>query len=215
SRFVTMTAVLIVMIVAARVILYFALTPVAQDASPTPFDLFFTTLTMAGVVWLVLELIEGRRFARPRVRLLALSASALAFVAAVYAVAGFASGAILWGYENLLRRVVADTNLDLLHFSLHPLSATRIALEFALVMLHASVVYGIVVVLRVPSLFWRVPATPAARGSVVSGWLAGAAAATLLARGVGAAVPLGPLWLALGATAAAAAAVAHTRGRMR
>src|SRR5262249_49466190 len=123
SRFVTMTAVLIVMIVAARVILYFALTPVAQDASPTPFDLFFTTLTMAGVVWLVLELIEGRRFARPRVRLLALTASSLTLVAAVYGVTGFASGLVLWGYENLLRRVVADTNLDLLHFSLHPLSA--------------------------------------------------------------------------------------------
>ena len=36
--------------------------------------------------------------------------------------AGVADGWLLWGYERLLRRVVADTDLDLLHFSLHPLS---------------------------------------------------------------------------------------------
>src|SRR5499427_1106392 len=213
SRYVVLTAILIVMIVAARVVLYFALAPLAPSGGPTPFDLLFTTLTMSGVVWLALDLIERRRYALPRVKLLPPSATTRSVLA--YAAVGFAGGLVLWGYEELLRRVVADTDLDLLHFSLHPVSAARIALEFALVLLHASIVWAVVTVLRVPSLFWRLPSTPAARSSVVGGWLVGAAGAALLARASGSAVPIGPLWLALGAAAAAAAAVARTRTSMR
>ena len=213
SRYVVLTAVLIVMIVAARVIVYFAFAPISPPPGPTPFDLLFTTLTMAGVVWLALDLIERRRYAPPRVKLLPPSAATLIVVA--YAIAAFASGLVLWGYEDLLRRVVADTDLDILHFSLHPVSAARISLEFALVLLHASVVWAAATVLRVPSLFWRLPATRPARTSLVAGWLAGAVAATLLARTWGSAVPIGPLWLALGVAAAGAAAVARTRTGMR
>jgi signal transduction histidine kinase len=213
SRYVVLTATLIVMIVTARLILYLAFAPITPSAGPTPFDLLFTTLTMAGVVWLALDLLERRRYALPRATLLPPSGATLIVVA--YAVAGFAIGLVLWGYEDLLRRVVADTDLDLLHFSLHPVSAARIALEFALVLLHASVIWAAATVLRVPSLFWRLPATRAARASVVAGWLAGAAGATILARESGSLVPIGPLWLALGASAAAAAAVARTRTSMR
>jgi signal transduction histidine kinase len=215
SRFVVLTATLIVMIVAARVILYVALTPLAPSPGPTPFDLFFTTLTMAGVVWLALDLIERRRFALPRVRLLPPSSSTWTTIAIAYAVVGFATGLVLWGYEDLLRRVVADTDVDLLHFSLHPLSAARITLEFALVLLHASVIWASAAVLRVPSLFWRVPATRPGRISVLLGWLAGTVAATAMARASDAAVPLGPLWVALLVALACAAAVARTRIGMR
>src|SRR5262249_6727868 len=155
SRYVVLTAILIVMIVVARLILYFALTPIAPSGGPTPFDLLFTTLTMSGVVWLALDLIERRRYALPRVKLL--PASEAMPVVGAYAIVGFASGLLLWGYQDLLRRVVADTDLDLLHFSLHPVSAARIALEFALVLLHASVVWTAATVVRVPSLFWRLP----------------------------------------------------------
>ena len=215
SQFVVLTATLIVMIVAARMIMYVALTPLAPAMGPTPFDLLLTTVTMAGVVWLALDLIERRRFALPRVSLLAPSSRTWTTVALAYAVAGFATGLVLWGYEDLLRRVVADTGFDLLHFSLHPLSAARIALEFALVLLHASVIWAAAAVLRVPSLFWRVPTTRPGRISVAGGWLAGTAAATLLARTSDAALPFGPLWVALLVAAACAAAVARTRTGMR
>ena len=76
SRFLIMTAVLVMIVVAVRFILYAALKPIAPSAQPTPFDLLFTTLTMAGVVWLVLDVIEGRRFAEPLLRMLAPSVSA-------------------------------------------------------------------------------------------------------------------------------------------
>jgi signal transduction histidine kinase len=213
SRYVVLTAILIVMIVAARLILYVALAPIAPSPSPTPFDLLFTTLTMAGVVWLALDLIERRRYAPPRVKLLPAARAALIVVA--YAAAGLASGLVLWGYEDLLRRVVADTDLDLLHFSLHPVSAARIAVEFALVLLHASVLWAAAMVLRVPSLFWRLPSTRDARAWAAGGWLAGAGGAAVLARLYGSHVPIGPLCVALAAAAAAAAAVARTRTGMR
>src|SRR6185436_10664157 len=70
SRFVALTALLIVLVVVVRGILYLALVPLAQTPAPTPADLFLTTLTLAAVVWLVLDLIERRRAARPRLRLL-------------------------------------------------------------------------------------------------------------------------------------------------
>src|SRR6185295_16432385 len=102
-------------------ILYLALVPLAPTSAPTPLDLLLTTLTLAAVVWLVLDLIEARRVARPRLPLLAPTTAAVIVVVAAYVVAGLADGWLLWAYERLLRRVVADTDLDLLHFSLHPL----------------------------------------------------------------------------------------------
>jgi hypothetical protein len=142
SRFVALTALLIVLVVVVRGILYLALVPLAQTPAPTPADLFLTTLTLAAVVWLVLDLTERRR-------------AGAAAPAAVDADHGRPDGGggrvrrrgprrrwLLWAYERLLRRVVADTDLDLLHFSLHPLSGARVAVEFSLVLLHAAVIWG-------------------------------------------------------------------------
>jgi signal transduction histidine kinase len=215
SRFVTLTAVLIVMVVCVRVLFYVALTPIAPSRAPTPLDLFLTTVTMAAVVWLVLDLIERRRAARPRLPLLSQSSSALAAVAAAAGATGLATAWLLWGYEALLRRVVADTNLDLLHFSLHPLSAGRITIEFALVLLHAAVIWGAVAILRLPAALWRVPRARAWRLAAGLGWLAGTLVGTAIARAVWQPVPLGPLWIALGAAALSAAALARIGGRMR
>ena len=122
-----------------------------------PLDLLLTTLTMAAVVWLVLDLIERRRFARPRVRMLPATTASRIAVASAFFLAGVVTAALLWGYERLLRRVVADTNLDLLHFSLHPLSSGRLAVEFALVLLHAAVIWGAAAVLRLPPTLMRAP----------------------------------------------------------
>jgi len=97
SRFVLLAALLIVIVVGARVILYVALEPIAPSPGPTPFDLLFTTATMAAVVWLVLDLVERRRTARPRPALLLPGTASIAGAMAAYAAAGFASTALLWG----------------------------------------------------------------------------------------------------------------------
>jgi signal transduction histidine kinase len=215
SRFVALTAVLILLVVGVRAILYVALVPLAPDDAPTPADLLLTTLTLTAVVWLVLDLIERRRIARPRLRLLPTDAGAMLKAAAVYAAAGLANGLLLWAYERLLRRVVADTDLDLLHFSLHPLSAARVAVEFALLLLHASVIWGAAAINRLPSTFWRRPRTRLWRAIVVGGWLAGAVVATLIARLSDPPIPIGPMWMALLFAGASAAALGRVEGRIR
>jgi signal transduction histidine kinase len=215
SRFLATTALLIVVVVGVRVVLYFALTPIAPTSAPTPFDLLLTTLTMATVVWLVLDLIERRRFARPLPRMLASTAGAAMTVAAASFAAGVANGWLLWGYERVLRSVVADTSLDLLHFSLHPVSASRLAVEFALVLLHASVIWGAVAIIRAPATLWRMPRGLSWRVMAASAWLAGAFAATMVARAVWPPVPLGPLWVALIAIGVSAKGLARLGGRMR
>ena len=215
SRFVLLAALLIVIVVSARVILYFALAPIAPSAGPTPFDLLFTTTTMAAVVWIVLDLFERRRSARPRPALALPATASIAGVAAAYALAGVASVVILWGYEDFLSLVVADTNLDLLHFSLHPLSPARVALEFALVMLHASVIWAVVAILRLPALVWRLPRHDPWRAAAAASAIAGGAAATIVTRLAGAPIPFGPMWIAFAVAAGCAATVARAGVRMR
>src|SRR5205814_3021711 len=214
SRFLATTALLIVVLVGVRGVLYFALTPIAPTPAPTPFDLLLTTLTMATVVWLVLDLTERRRFARPLPRMLAPAAGAAMTVAAGYFAAGLANGWLLWGYERVLQRVVADTNLDLLHFSLHPVSASRLAVEFALVLLHAAVIWGAAASIRVPAAVWRTPRALWWRVTAASAWLAGALAATTVAGAVWPPVPIGPLWVALLVAGVSAMALAEMGGRM-
>ena len=214
-RFAAFTAILIGLIIAARGVLFVALSPLADERTPTPFDLLLTTLSMAAVVWLVLDMIERRRFARPRVRMLSPVPLVRLAYCAVFVLTGAASAGVMWGYERVLQRVVADTNLDLLHFSLHPLSGGRLALEFALVLLHASVLWGAAALVRLPATFLRAPRGRSWRLSALGGWLAGVLATSALAWSSAAAVPIGPMWLAILASGACALALARVNGRMR
>ncbi len=217
SRFLALTSAVVVMVVIVRVILYVALAPFASTSDPTPLELLLTTITMAAVVWVVLDLVERRRTARPRLPLLAPAPDTMVVVATAYAAAAATAALLIWAYELLLRRLVAETTIDLLHFSLHPLSAGRISIEFALALLHASVIWAAVAVLRLPAARWRLPGTAGVRGAAVLGWLAGSVAGTLVAGAVWrtSGVPLGPLWVALVAAGAAAVAFAHLGHRMR
>ena len=215
SRFLWMTALLIVVAVLARAVLLIALGPLVDTPGRTPFDLLLTTLTMGAVVWLVLDLIERRRFARSRVRMLTPTVGEHLLVAAAFALTGLATAWLLWGYERLMQQVVADTNLDLLHFSLHPLSGGRLAVEFALVLLHASVIWGAAAVIRLPSTLLRTPRGRSWRIAAAGGWLAGALAVSALARVAAPALPVGPMWIALLVAAGCALAVGRVRGRMR
>ena len=51
-------------------------------------------------------------------------------------------------YERALWALVSNTSLDVLHFSLHPLSAGRLSVAFALVLLHAAVMWIAVAIIR-------------------------------------------------------------------
>jgi signal transduction histidine kinase len=207
--FVVATAAVVGLLVAARFVLYFALLPFAPPGEPTPFDLLCTTLSMTALVWLGVDLIERRRVARPRVPVAGGTTQSIAIVTVAYAVTGAASVWLLWNYEHVLRGIVADTPFDLLHFSLHPLSVGRLALSFSVVLLHAAAVWTAAGLIRLPSLFLRVPRPLAFRLTVLP-WFAGATVALGALRS-DRTVPLTPLLLAVGAAGAGAAALVLLR----
>ena len=86
-------------LVLSRSVLLLSTTQVEMaQALAGPLDLFLAGLLAAAVVCLAVDLIEGRRLARPRARLLAPDAGA--FVAAVYLGAGVLDAVLLWGMPD-------------------------------------------------------------------------------------------------------------------
>jgi signal transduction histidine kinase len=215
GRFLALTALLAAIVGLTRGVLYVALAPLTRTPAATPVDLLLTTLAIAAVVWIALDTIERRRFARPRLRVLPPTPAAWLAIAFAFFATGLATGALLWGYERLLRRVVADTNLDLLHFSLHPVSGERLAVNFALLLLHASVIWGAAAIVRMPAALLRAPRRASWRLIAAAGWLAGALTATGVAVRQAAPVPIAPMWIALLMGAGCALALARVNGRMR
>jgi signal transduction histidine kinase len=71
--------------------------------------------------------------------------------------AGIALAVLFVGHQALLRDTIANTTLDLLHFSLHPWDTPRIALQLGLIVWHATTLAGAVLILRLGSIWWIVP----------------------------------------------------------
>src|SRR5207247_136241 len=151
----------------------------------------------------------------PRPRLLTLAPSSLLMLGLAFAAAGAVDSWILVAYERFLERFVSGTTLDLLHFSLHPISATRLAIACGLVLLHASVIWTAAAVLRVPNVVRRTPRRSRVAAVALAGWLVGIAAGLAALRASNLSVPLGPLVVALGVAGGCAAAIGQLRGRAR
>ncbi len=214
--FLAATLGIVVSVLAARAILSYATALAGSSASiASPADLLLSALTAAALGWLAIDLIERRRVSRPHPPVLERSARAAAFFASAFILAGAAGATLVWVYERILQRVVSHTDVDLLHFSLHPLSATRVGLAFALVLLEAAVIWTAAAIVRIPALLYRAPRTWSWRAIAVFGWLAGAAVTTAAMPVQGSAVPLAPLWTALGAAGAAALVVGRVSSRLR
>ncbi len=194
-------------LIAARFVLWFALGPVLPSHGLTaPYDLLLTTLLLVALVYLAIDLIERRRYARPKRPLVSAARDARVKVLAAYGLAGAAGAVLLWQYERALRAVASRTTLDLLHFSLHPLSADRLALAFALVLLHAAVIWTAAGTVRLTAILWRTPRRLAVR-TAVPAWTAGVLLVCGALAANGAAVPLGPLLVAAAAALGCAAAI--------
>jgi signal transduction histidine kinase len=213
--------------VAALLVVAFALLSIAvRWATPTPSSpwwsspsfLLLTALTAGAFVWLLLDLVERRRSSRPRPRLRLIDEQGTTgrlAVGAVYFAAGLLATALLGSYQEALKRLVAHTSLDVLHFSLHPISATRLAVAFALVLLHAAVVWSAAVVIRAGGLLARTPRTLRARAWIAGGSLAGVSLGAVLVHALAPAIPLPTLGAALIATTACAVALGRVSGRIR
>ncbi|HEX3704477.1 MAG TPA: ATP-binding protein [Vicinamibacterales bacterium] len=207
------TAGIAALVIVSWFIVWTALTPLLDPrAAIAPPDLLLTALALAALVWLAVDLVERRRYARPRPRLVA-GGRARVSAAVAFAAAGVADAWLLWMYERALQWVVLRTPLDLLHFSLHPLYPTRLVLAFGLVILHAAVIWMAAGVIRTPALVWQIPRRFARRVGMLA-WVAGVAAALAAIRPAPA-VPLGPLLVALAAAAACALALVEMRSLAR
>ena len=211
--FLSATAGIAGIVVGARVIMWLALAPVLGDqAVTTPPNLLLSALTLLALVWLAIDVIERRRYMRPRPPVLVTTGRRQAVAALALIAAGAVDAWLLWMYERGLQWIVSRTPLDLLHFSLHPLNFSRLGLAFSLVLLHAAVIWAAAAVIRTPSLAWRLPRR-FALGRGMLAWALGAAAALAVIRP--SAVPIAPLLVALAAAGACAAALVVVRSRAR
>ncbi len=197
----------------ARAVLWFALAPVTRAGGAPgrgPYDLLLTALAAALVAWLLLDLETRRRFARPRPRLLTDRGRAMAVLAPAYLAIGALTAWGLWTYARVLRGLAPGSALDVIHFALHPPNPSRLALAFALLLLHASAVWAAVWVTRLPGLAWRTRREwHMAIGAPA--WLAGAAIGFALA---GPSIPVPPLAAALAGVAVCRLAIGRPHGRL-
>ena len=137
----------------------------------SPFDFLLTALTAGTLVVLLLFAGEAWRTDRQhRRRAIAGTGRVAAFMGAQLA-AGAGVAAILAGHQALLRDTIANTTLDLLHFSLHPWDTPRFALQAGLVVWHASALALAVLLLRLGHIGWRAPGHDwRIRGAMVVSW---------------------------------------------
>jgi signal transduction histidine kinase len=216
ATFAWATLALLGIIVSVRIVTWFAAGLLLTDPSlAKSVELLANALMLTALVWLTLDLAERRRLARPRPPLLVAGSFATIWTLLPYFTAGVVDAAALWTYERFLQGLVSRTGFDLIHFSLHPLSASRMAISFGLVLLHAGLIWTGALVLRLADLAWRRSRRPALRAAAVGSWTAGVVAAAGAASRIWGPVPLAPLAIALAATAACAVALSRPRGPVR
>jgi signal transduction histidine kinase len=201
---------LLAMLLAARYLLDLATTRLIEDEPATSVDLLLWALFIAAMVWLAFDLIERRRVASPRP---GLHPGTPARLALTYFVAGALTAALLSGFERFLQNIVSRTTLDLLHYSLHPLAASRIALGFGLILLHAGVIWGAALITHLIGIVMRERRRTALQAAAAGSWMAGALV-TMIAAGR-LAVPTLPLMVAVAAVGSCVLALRGPRARAR
>ena len=211
----TVTATIAGVLVLSRAMFRVALIPAAlPDALVGPLDLLLTSLVAAALVWLAIGLLDGRRLASPRARLLHTNPRAVGQVIGAFLVCGLLDTMLLGYYERFLQSIVARTTVDILHFSLHPLDATRLGLAFGRVLLHAAAIWGAAAIIRLPRLVWRLPRGTLRHVSFVA-WAGGGLLGVVFAVAAGIPLPTTPLLFALGVTAICGFAVGRARAKSR
>ena len=144
GRYLGLTAIIAVALVAARTLVLSALTAVIGfQPLDSPLNILVTGLALLGLVGLATSVVERRRLSPPRPSYRAPGAERLRLHAALYFAAGIAGALIVGAYERFLQSAVTRTHLDVLHFSLHPIDLPRFAVGFGLILMHAAVIWGV------------------------------------------------------------------------
>jgi signal transduction histidine kinase len=138
--------------------------PLLRPFLNSPFDFLLTATAAGSLVALLLYGVEAWRAARwlgsppdRRGRYRVDTPGRFFAFAAGQLGAGAAVALLLAAYHAFLRDTVANTALDLLHYSLHPWSTPRLALQVGLIVWHATVLGAGVAMLRLALVPWSVP----------------------------------------------------------
>ena len=124
----------------------------------SPFDFLLTAGAAFALVTLLLFAIESLRLHAAPVASRRLRRSCYRFVI-TQLVAGCRRGGRAPRPRRAAPRHDRHTNLDLLHFSLHPWEASRLTMQVGLLMAHAAAMGLAVVILRAALHRWRIPRT--------------------------------------------------------
>ena len=112
--------------------------PLLRPLLTSPFDFLATALTAGSLAALLLYAVEAWRVHSWHRRVRVIGPSRTAFFVTLQLAAGAAVAILLSLYQAFLRDTVANTTLDLLHFSLHPWGTPRLALQVGLIAWHAT-----------------------------------------------------------------------------
>lgn len=123
----------------------------------SPFDFLMTALAASSLVALLLYASEAWRLSRWHHRYHVNGLGPTAAFAALQFGAGTGLAVLLSVHQWFLRDTVANTTLDLLHFSLHPWSTSRLALQVGVIVWHATALACGVLLLRAALIGWTLP----------------------------------------------------------
>src|SRR5262245_57996453 len=133
--------------------------PLLRPFLASPFDFLLTAATAAALVALAFFAFEAWRIRRRHARIPVDSVAKSILFLAAQLLAGTLAIAVLLAPHALLADTVANTTLDLLHFSLHPWNTALTALQFAIVIWDATAIAVLVLIFRAAYLPWRIPRT--------------------------------------------------------
>ena len=136
----------------------------------SPFDFLLTAVTLTAAVLLALQWVETVRRRRGSRRPIVTAIDWLAAGGSAF-LAGSAAALLLHAHAWTLRDTVAHSTVDLLHFSLAPFSAARLALQLGLIAAHAATVAGMVALFRASTSPWLVARRSAAQVALVAAWV--------------------------------------------
>ena len=133
--------------------------PLLRPFLASPFDFLLTAATAAALTALIFFAFEAWRIRRRRARIPVDSLGKSFLFLVTQLLAGTLAVGVLRAQHALLADTVANTTLDLLHFSLHPWNTALTALQFAIVIWDATAIAILVLIFRAAYLPWRISRT--------------------------------------------------------
>ena len=187
--------------------------PLLRPFLGSPFDYLVTAATVAALVALAFFAFDAWRVYRRHARIAVHSPARLAAFVVAQLAAGVLAAVILTAQHTLLADTIANTTLDLLHFSLHPWNMALTALQVAVVIWDVTALAAMVLLFRAAYLAWRIARSDwSVRLGTIACWML---PSLLLMAQPGAGPDYRPLFFALALAVLLAIFATRLKGRYR